>query len=789
MNKIISKIALLTAYLLLAFSPFSKKKLNGDPLRYSASCNDPSVVQHFDDLYFSQAECSLNKYESTYFYNLNDNFGTNVKGSCAYVAIGMLLSFYDSFWNDSFVIEDFDVPTVVDRVYAESGYMPLTKDLKSPGVDSEPFGLVSSLSDEEYSLYVSGNASNFFQCYLMDLSVSLFGESESGDESPYALSFYQQVNLLYYYLVFRAGVTTNIFSFDALSINSYDESEIRDFAIDTICLGDPVLLNIESSIYGNHAVVAYDFDGSNIYVHTGWKDGSGRAITHASLADLGCTRIDSAISLGMVNSFDGPDNYRSTAGAPIDVRNYTYPSCFEVPYLTSSEECPSFGWDYVDEPRWFGASELSFALSFTSGESGNSCAFNVVGNRFTIDDSSWASLIGSDDSDTLYFGASVCVRDSFFSSPAHYEQFSKPYADDAIHFIEPGMFCSSADGSAAGDYVVDDLNNSTFGFRARWSGARLNGECCELDPSFSDSTDSYVDFQFFKGISRLEIELSFLGPDTDHAAFEIQELRGRKYRTLTILDSKFIRSHLGWQNRGTIRLLFDKPTFRIRIVSVSGGNTPNSGCGVLAMGSVTVFESSKYCLPLNGYELDYNPDLWNSADMVSWHNCYTYMLNFYPVVFDGTGNYLSYSNPGQYSSIYYDYLTTFIFVETDEPLYFTPQAIYDMVGYDSRAGIFNGSHFTFEPIDKDEVCDDGCYKVALVFDFNSPEADYHWYRQNSDGTWSHKLGPLPVINVDGSDEEIYDPEQCNHYYVRHNYNSEFGVLFFQVSPVWLPQEA
>ena len=41
-----------------------------------------------------------------YFSNLNGRFGNNVKGSCTYVAVDMLLSYYDSFWVDDFLPEN-----------------------------------------------------------------------------------------------------------------------------------------------------------------------------------------------------------------------------------------------------------------------------------------------------------------------------------------------------------------------------------------------------------------------------------------------------------------------------------------------------------------------------------------------------------------------------------------------------------------------------------------------------------------------------------------------------------
>ena len=36
----------------------------------------------------------------------------------------------------------------------------------------------------------------------------------------------------------------------------------------------------------------------------------------------------------------------------------------------------------------------------------------------------------------------------------------------------------------------------------------------------------------------------------------------------------------------------------------------------------------------------------------------------------------------------------------------------------------------------------GAYAVLLVI---CPDRDYHWYRQDADGTWSHKPGSWEVI--------------------------------------------
>lgn len=42
-------------------------------------------------------------YVKNYFAGLTQNFGANIKGSCGYVSLGMLLSYYDSFLDDNII--------------------------------------------------------------------------------------------------------------------------------------------------------------------------------------------------------------------------------------------------------------------------------------------------------------------------------------------------------------------------------------------------------------------------------------------------------------------------------------------------------------------------------------------------------------------------------------------------------------------------------------------------------------------------------------------------------------
>ena len=51
----------------------------------------------------------------------------------------------------------------------------------------------------------------------------------------------------------------------------------------------------------------------------------------------------------------------------------------------------------------------------------------------------------------------------------------------------------------------------------------------------------------------------------------------------------------------------------------------------------------------------------------------------------------------------------------------------------------------------------GWYVALVVW----PGTDYHWYRQDKVGCWSHKPGQTAVRNVDNAGQPIADPKTCN----------------------------
>jgi len=117
---------------------------------------------------------------------------------------------------------------------------------------------------------------------------------------------------------------------------------------------------------------------------------------------------------------------------------------------------------------------------------------------------------------------------------------------------------------------------------------------------------------------------------------------------------------------------------------------------------------------VSGFELNYEPDLWNDAGIVqNSTNCYAYAL-------------------------------------------------------DRRTGFPEG-----HKLQPGELSGTPLASLALVVD---PGVDYHWHRQNPDGTWSHKPGHSEVTDLDAAGNTVLDPATADRDYGFINY-SEFGEYF------------
>ncbi len=70
------------------------------------------------------------------------------------------------------------------------------------------------------------------------------------------------------------------------------------------------------------------------------------------------------------------------------------------------------------------------------------------------------------------------------------------------------------------------------------------------------------------------------------------------------------------------------------------------------------------------------------------------------------------------------------------------------------------------------------YIVALAIDPNQRDQDFHYYRMDADGTWSHKIGTYPATNLDAQGHVIIDLETADrHGLDGHNYSILSGYFY------------
>lgn len=176
----------------------------------------------------------------------------------------------------------------------------------------------------------------------------------------------------------------------------------------------------------------------------------------------------------------------------------------------------------------------------------------------------------------------------------------------------------------------------------------------------------------------------------------------------------------------------------------------------------TVARGSVYCAnhattckqaPLNGYEPAYDPERYNHDPAVyKSHNCFSYSMNVIdPKLVDecrannnNTNSCRSkFHQPGAFSGA-----RNALNVSERR----TCPVVLDLIKQDVP---------DVEISTYNQVCPAGKSKIALVVD---PGEDYHFYRQDSDGMWSHKDGSNKVKRYDSLKQAIANPRTAGRDY-------------------------
>jgi hypothetical protein len=168
-----------------------------------------------------------------------------------------------------------------------------------------------------------------------------------------------------------------------------------------------------------------------------------------------------------------------------------------------------------------------------------------------------------------------------------------------------------------------------------------------------------------------------------------------------------------------------------------------------------------------GSEPKYNPPLWNNNKYIrKSHNCYIYALDDHnPVTIK---NCKEKKNINDCSDLKPQPRKCAILkgISDKRNRKYTCKEVYNSVKLDNKH---------IKKCSFNDICPSGFYKAALVVD---TEHTYHFYRQDLDGTWSHKQGTLPIEQVDASNNMIFAPHLADRNYNKQNKSNGINYTDF-----------
>lgn len=287
---------------------------------------------------------SYDNYLEAYFDNSTSNYSVNMNGSCGYVALSLVLTFYDSYMNDNIVPEQYD--------YASVGTSyDIIQRRDSPGTTRSTFSN-SSFTHQQWYDYMASTEDTLLQSKLLMIASDL---GYYNSNSNCASSMQCRCAVLSRYLYELPWVDYQLYTKE---INSTEE--IRQFTIQQIQLGRPVIMGVQNSDKkSNHAVVAYDYDPvtNDIYCHFGHGADRTRIIPES----VGYTTFHSAMALEITGPHSHSYNYGVTIGGVtnyycydsrdiLSIHNHNY-SYSNITTTTHKASC-SCGINVVENHHW-----------------------------------------------------------------------------------------------------------------------------------------------------------------------------------------------------------------------------------------------------------------------------------------------------------------------------------------------------------------------------------------------------------------------------------------------------
>ncbi|MDE7263225.1 MAG: C39 family peptidase [Anaeroplasmataceae bacterium] len=327
------------------------------------------------------ASTSFNR--NTYFKNLTDFSPKNNIGSCGYVSLIQTMSYYDTFYNDNVIPEQYDRTNEDAKSETEAKK-------QSPGVLRQTY---YSADYPTYYQYCHATKEYDLQSKLTLIN-NFINETdndntyitEDGEVKSYfeysigAWSYQSMLNMFY-------GNSTTV------KVNTYSnktQSQYIRLIQETIDSGNPIIVHIQKSNdngpHSYHSVVAYAYDEGGIYANFGWGEYANEYLLLGG--EAGYTEIYYAATLnysnlGHTHSQNYVINNKKFCGCNLNDEAF-----FETPEGSMDSDTFIYWMKNIYDPS------ETYSISFKNSNTGTILArYTVKENEVKISRNVWSSIL------------------------------------------------------------------------------------------------------------------------------------------------------------------------------------------------------------------------------------------------------------------------------------------------------------------------------------------------------------------------------------------------------------
>lgn len=469
------------------FALFADNKAPEDELNTNFTSNDVNCI---DKDYYPETTFNIN----TYFQNLSIFSAYNNIGSCGYVSLIQLLSFYDTFYNDSIIPEQYESKSASATTEEWAKF-------QSPGVLRQSY---SSSGYNSYYEYCNATMYSDFQSRLTVINNILENtnvnekNNKGEDIFQYSIEAWDYQNVLNNLYGNTSTVKVSVY-------RGRTQTEFTEIIKDVIDSENPVIVHIKKyddngNEIGYHSVVAYLYDENGIYANFGWDSYANKYLLLGG--DAGYSEIDTVATLdfsalGHSHSNNYIINSKTYCGCNVsDELIFTVsPSWKNIP--------PTFYWmkNSYDE-------EETYQISFKKSENGESIVSYMASlNQITIAVNAWTNILNQSNG-TIYIefrrnGSIVNYNSVTYAYNINARSMDKISLSPAEYGFD-GRYYFETEGIKQKDIIQGDYTIGTTRLRCGY----IENEYIVLSARRNDAHTAFLEYSFDTNVYRIDVDLT-----------------------------------------------------------------------------------------------------------------------------------------------------------------------------------------------------------------------------------------------------------------------------------------